>query len=64
MRLCSEAALQSDQEQLIYNWMLEDVPSLDQGNRKEAKRTKGKTAKPGSYVRLRSARRLRYKTGI
>jgi hypothetical protein len=63
MRLSSVAALQSDREQFIYNWKLEDDPGLDKGDWKEAKRKRGKTANPGSYVRLRSARRLRYKNG-
>jgi hypothetical protein len=55
MRLLPWAALRSDSEQFIYNWMLEDDLDLDQGNRKEAKRTRGKADEPVSRARPRSA---------
>jgi hypothetical protein len=63
IRLSSWAALRSDSEQFIYNWMLEDDLGLD--NRKEAKRTRGKADNPGSHVGSRSSKEdTGEKTGI
>ncbi len=56
MRLLQWAALRRDREQFIYNWMLEDDLDLEQGSWKDAKRTRGKTDKPGSHVGSRSGK--------
>ncbi len=56
MSLSSWAALRSDSEQFIYNWMLEDDLGLDWGNRMEAKRTREKAENPGSHAGSRSSK--------
>ncbi len=63
MRLLPWAALRSDSEQFIYNWMLEDDQDLDLGNRKEAKRTRGKADNPVSHARSRSAKKAQKTKG-
>ncbi len=50
MRLLPLAALRHDREQFIYNWMLEDDLDLDEGDWKEAKRTRGKADKPRALL--------------
>ncbi len=50
MCLLPRATLHSDSEQFIYNWMLEDDLGLDWGNRKEAKRMRGKADNPVSIA--------------
>ncbi len=56
-RLLPLAALRRDWEQFIYNWMLEDDLDLDWGNRKEAKRARGKADNPVSHARSRPAKK-------
>ncbi len=57
MRLLPWAALRRDRKQFIYNWMLEDDLDLEQGNWKEAKRTRGIADNPVSHARSRSAKK-------
>ncbi len=64
MSLLPRATLHSDSEQFIYNWMLEDDLDLDRGNRKGAKRTRGKADNPDSRARSRSAKKAQETKGI
>ncbi len=64
MCLLPRATLHSDSEQFIHNWMLEDDLGLDWGNRKEARRTRGKTDNPVSHARSRSAKKAQGTKGI
>jgi hypothetical protein len=50
MRLSALAAIRRDREQFIYNWILEDDLDLDEGDQKEAKRTRGKADKPRALL--------------
>ena len=59
MCLLPRATLHSDSEQFIYNWMLEDDLDLDQGNWKEAKRTRGKATTLSVMLDQGRQRRLR-----